>query len=212
MSYAGAANAVGGLIQSVGAQQSQRAMFNTFQDEIDKQNAFRMQGTSAFNQAIPGMGYEAAQQQLAAGRDRRNVAYGNILGMNTGVGNTPYSAADMLRLNLLGQRKAATGAYSDWELNQSIDRIRLNEQLNKIANFAHGQAQVFPYEMFQAQHKGDEIEFWGKLISSLGGASPNWNPQTPPNYGQGPIQGMSGGGMSPYLGDVNINPDLAPIA
>jgi hypothetical protein len=117
--------------------------------------------------------------------------YGDVMDRSLGVGSTPFSAADHGRLNLLGNARANVGAYSDWQLNQAINQIKLREQLNKISNFAQGTAQVFPYRMYNAQHSMDELDFWGKTISSIGSggagmtASAPQMPQQPQMYGTG---------------------------
>lgn len=217
MSYVGAAaNLVGGVIQSVAATKAQKEMFKEFKREQDRQSKFQQRATKNFNPALQQMGVETARQQMAAGQTNREEMYNNLVVPNVvGVANPdPQTAA---YLQGLGHNRAVLGSYGDWQLEQAINNIRTNEILNKISNFAGGSAQVFPYRMYQAQHSGDELAFWGKLISSIGGSGGSWMDTSSPQgqyFGPGQGGGGTGGGYnwgytspsgSTYLNVPNMN-------
>src|SRR5206468_2038209 len=72
-----------------------------------------------------------------------------------------------------GMQRSKVGSVNDWQLDQMINRIRTQQDLDKISNFARGTSQIFPYRMYEAQHSMDELAFWGNLISSIGGGGGN---------------------------------------
>lgn len=175
MSGAGAAaGVVGGFMQSVAATMESRAMFQAFQAELARQHGYNDQAYGAFQQSLPGQGSEAAQTQIGAGQTQRESDYGQLENSSLlagGGGQAGGSATDKAALQLSGAARARVGGYGDWKVNQMIDSIRTKDTLDKISNFAGGTASVFPYRMYAAQHSQDELDMWGKAISSIGGGS-----------------------------------------
>jgi len=185
------ANVVGGLMQSVAATMAKHAQEKEFAREIQRQQRYRNEAFNVFQPAVQQGGVETARQEIAAGAQNRNNAYSQVGQSQFGIGGGP-TARDKASYGLLGQNRAQLGGYSDWALNRMIANIRTQDELNRISNFAGGQAQVFPAMMEQAGHSGDQLAFWGALISSLGSGAGSFVPQSKP---AGNIYGSAFGGQ-----------------
>lgn len=175
MGVGAAANVVGGLIQSVAASKAAKNMEKEFQHELNRQAKFSNEATTKFQGGLEGRSAETAEDQIDSGRKGRIASYDAILNAPFGIGSVGPTSADRAFLNLTGQSRAALGGYSDWQLDQLISNIRLNEELSRISNFAGGTASVFPYRMQDAQHSMDELAFLGQLVSSIGGSAGDWS-------------------------------------
>ena len=207
------ANVVGGLMQSVAATMAKHAQEAEFAREIQRQQRYRNEAFNTFQPHVQTLGVETARPEIAQGAQNRESAYGKIGETKFGTQGGP-SARDKAQYGLLGQQRAQLGGYSDWALNRMIANIRTQDELNRISNFAGGTAQVFPYKMEEAGHKGDELAFWGSLIASLGSGAGSFLPSggsptaqqgsafggqgSPPNTGFGVPQGFG----SQYAGQV----------
>lgn len=206
MSYIGAgASMLGGIMQSIAASQEQKAMFDAFNKEQGRQRGFSDQATATWMPSLFSMSAENAGKERAAGEAARLGAYSDIGNIPLSTTSTPYGLAgsDKARLGLEAVPRAAVGGLTDWQLDRAINNIRTNQELRKISDTAAGQANVFPYRMYQAQHSMDELAFWGQLIASLGGGASSYansfggsGPQT--GYMQGnPGMGYNWGYQSP---------------
>ena len=196
-------NIVGGLMQSIAAGMANRAMSKQFQRELERQQAHRNQAFGTFETATPFRGVETAGQQIQQGAANREQAYHDISQAPLSIGGAQPTGRDQARYDLQGKSRANLGGYSDWALNQMISNIRTQDELNKITNFAAGDASVFPYRMYEAQHKGDELAFWGSLISSIGGGAGSF--LNSGGQGGGPPFGSiyQGAGGNPYMSVPN---------
>ncbi len=201
------ASVVGGGLQAIAASQEQQAMMHAFQDEINRQQGFTRQAWGSFRPSLDQMSEETAQKQLSQGAQEREAGYGSINKTPLRLGSSGFDPRDLLNLQMQGQSRAKVGAYSDWQLNQAIDRIRNRQALDKISSFARGEAGVFPYRMNQAQHSADELDFWGKTISSIGGGSPWQGGGSPPMGGV-----MAGGGGVGGMGGTGLDFGMGPIS
>lgn len=190
------ANVVGGAIQSIAAGLENRSMGHTFADEGRRQRNFSGQEWQTFMPELGRMGIENANTELGQGAAQRMAAYGSANGAPLIAGQGMGTAGDQARLALEGQARAQMGSYSDYSLNQQIDKIRTQQALNQISQQAQGSAQMLPYRMYQAQHSQDVLDFIGKAISSIGSGGSPMTTSGPPGGGQGGGFGMNGvGGM-----------------
>lgn len=189
-----AANVAGGAIQAAAASRANRSMFNTFQDEINRQNMYGAQEWRDWSQALPLAGSEEANRQLDLGTQQRIAGYDAAQGSPLmAAGHQPglNTAADSVRLGLENHARAKMGAYGDWTLNQQINKIKTQQALNYISQKAQGDAAVFPFQMYQAQHSMDELAALGAMISSIGGGSSPMQSSQPPMQGGQTITGFN---------------------
>jgi hypothetical protein len=208
-----AANVVGGLLQSVAASMAKRAQEQEFSREIQRQQRLRNEAFGTFQPSLQTRGVETARSQIAEGAQKREAFYDKVGQTRLGLGEGP-TKRDKGLYDLLGRTRANLQGYSDWALDQLISNIRTQDELNRIASFASGEAGVFPFRMEEAGHAGDELAFWGALISSLGGGASSFIPQgtstrntrgsafggqgSPPNTGFGVPYDFT----SPFVGQV----------
>jgi hypothetical protein len=194
MGIGAGANLVGGLMQSIAASKAQQEMGDAFLREMQQQQKFRNQAFGTFQEAVPQRGVETAQDQIAQGAQHRQDVYAqNTSPLGFGAGPT---ARDQAATGIAGALRGKLGGYSDWSLNQAISNIRTQDELNRITQQAGGQAQIFPYKMYDAQHSADQLAFWGSLISSIGSGAGSFLPSGGPPVGGGAGQyGSAFGGQ-----------------
>lgn len=193
------ANIVGGAIQSIAAGLENRSMGHTFNDEGRRQRNFSGQEWQTFMPELGRMGIENTNTELGQGAAQRMAAYGSANGAPLIAGQGMGTAGDQARLALEGQARAQMGSYSDYSLNQQIDKIRTQQALNQISQQAQGSAQMLPYRMYQAQHSQDVLDFIGKAISSIGSGGSPLSTSGPPQTqsgGMGQLQGPLMDGQS----------------
>jgi hypothetical protein len=180
-------NVLGGFIQAIANEAESQNMFRAYQDELKRQGVYQQQATQATNQNITDSSSQNAQQYMNRGIGQREAAYGALGNVplsvsGTGDESSAYKALDTANYNQRGQERAKLGGYADWQQQQNVNNQGTQRQLNQISNFAGGlQNNVFPYQMYQAQHGEDEAKFWGQVISSMGGLIGNYvQANTPP--------------------------------
>lgn len=180
-----AASVVGSIVQMIAARRANEEMNRAFRLEQSQQEGFRNQAFSGLERSLPGQGVEAARTQIGQGQQRRQQAYERINTAPLGIGGQGQTTRDKAQYSMRGEARGKLGGYSDWQLNQAINKIRTQDELNKISSFSGGQAQVFPYLMQDAQHSQDSLAGIGQLIASIGGsagalgASSPWSNYTP---------------------------------
>lgn len=178
--YGAIAQAGGGIIQSVAASLAQKAMEEAFRKQLELQEGYRNQAFGVFQPALQQRGVETARKQIGEGSQNRQGFYQKV-------GQAPLALKggqnqrDKANYALQGQVRGQVGGYSDWAINQMINNIRAQDAINKISNFAGGDAQVFPYQLQEAQHSQDELAAFGGMLSGLGGAASSYG-----NYFQQP--------------------------
>jgi hypothetical protein len=214
--YGAIAGWVGSAMQAIAAAQAQREMFSQFNKEMHRQGQYGHQARDLWNTNVQDAGYEGLQSSMQKNQAERQQLYSNIE-------NTPLAPGaqenGMARAaaDLQGVNRAKLGAYGDWSTEQGIGNLHAQQGLDKITNFAGGDASVFPYRMDKAQHSMDELKFWGELVSSLGGASGsmdmsfmNSSPKFSTHPGQ-PGYGLDAPQTSPYMQYSNpIYPQVDP--
>lgn len=169
--YGAAVAALGGILQSVAAEQAQEKANQVFQDMMMRQQHLGQQSYEAWQNNLKGMGVETARQQIAQGSVDRQKLYGELQGSASSATGPGLSARDSAFGQSSGQVRGQLGGYSDWELLQHLSSIRTQNELNKISNFSRGWASVLPLQLQDAQHSQDELAFWGNLLSSVGGGA-----------------------------------------
>ncbi len=228
-----ATNIVGGEIQGWAALLDKWAMQKKFQQEAAAQAAYRQQGLNVLEDhhdplygtplgiregvsgamlpgAISQSSAGAMQRGVAEGAAMRNQAYGNIAKVPLGTGFSQQSkynpGADDAYTRMIGGARANLGGYSDWAIQQSINNLRNQQALNQISNFAGGQSRnVFPLQMYSAQHSHDDMAAIGQAISSIGGAAGNYmqlygQQPTTPGYSPQYVNAGGYGGPAAFSG------------
>ncbi len=192
-------------------------MADAYDKEVKRQNEFRKQATGEFNLRVPQASAATAQQQIGAGRDSRAAQYNAIQGIP--LASTGPSGGDPRRqaaaAALMGGNRAALGGYSDWALQQSIANINTQRQLNQISDAAGGQARVYPYRAYEAQHSWDALKQAGQAISGLGGSGGDMfggaNQPQNPNLATGGAYQQQGFNQGYFpQGDYNMMPAVDP--
>lgn len=187
------ANQAGGVLY--GTPPSGRVIGGTGTLNVQPNNPSLTNDLGAIGQSTP----EYARGQIQQGAANRRQAYSDIANVPLGGGFSAQShynpGADNAYLGLVGDARARLGGYSDWALQQSINNLRNQQALNQVSSFAGGQAKnVFPLQMYAAQHANDALAAVGQAISSIGGAAGNYaqlydsGPSTPSysTFGSGP--------------------------
>jgi len=192
MGYGAALAAVGGALQTVAAEQAQEAMNRQFANMLARQQRYAQQSFGTLEGALPGMGVEAARDQMAQGQAQREKLYGELMNSPTSATGPTSSARDTAFGKSSGEVRAKLGSYSDWELMQHINNIKTQNELNKISNFSQGWSSLLPLQLNQAQHSQDELAFFGSLLSSVGGGAASFG-------------SLYGGGQSAQPQTYNLN-------
>lgn len=189
----------GGVIESVAASRAAQEMRDETGREIRRQSKYRNQGFSELGQVIPTQGVESARQAIADNAGKRTEKYASANEQKFDTTGGGPSERDKVAIGLSGSARANLGAYSDWQLNQMIKRIRLQEKLNKISSFSGGEAQIFPSRLSDAQHSQDELGAFGAFLGSAGGAGSSYaayakqNPNVATAYNKGYDYSPQGG-------------------
>lgn len=212
MSYIGAgASVVGGIMQSIAATQENKAMMAAFQQELKNQLGFQDQAYGSWMGGLPAQGAEAAGKAIDTGASKAQGVYSQVNSMpliaGGGSGSSPesgaYASTDKAALGQEGAVRSRIGGMSDWQLGKAINDIKTRDAINRVNFRSQGDAQVFPYKMYAAQHSQDELDFWGKTISSIGGGGGSgMSASQPPSMSQ--MQGSANpmlldGGTGMYM-------------
>ena len=188
-----AAAAAGTGMQMAAASEDRAAMAAAQQAELARQKGYQSEADATFKKSLKESAPESAAGQLDKAAADRAAHYQEIesstIGTplptrpsgNTVVGQpgtnggsaTARASADAARTasawsDLGNAAQSRLGSYGDWGLTQSIKNARANQDLAITSNLARGSAEVLPYEMQAAQHKGDALASWGSLVSALG--------------------------------------------
>lgn len=186
-----ALSAAGAGMQMAGNARSKSAMNDAQNAELLRQKKFQQEADASFQQNVERSRRTTAEAEQEAGADRR-LAEAAALEL-TGAGMAapitapasgsanPNSAAAAAQRSatatraagsawsrLVGNAKARLGGGDDWQLAQAIGNNRTNLDLGITANQARGSAALLPYEMEEAQHRGDALRGWGQLVGALG--------------------------------------------
>jgi len=194
----------GGVIESVAASRAAQEMRDETAREIRRQTKYRNEGFSALGATIPSQGVESARESIADNTAKREGKYQDANQRKFDTTGSGPSQRDQMAIGMSGSARANLGAYSDWQLNQMIKRIRLQEKLNKISSFSGGEAQIFPSRLSDAQHSQDELGAFGAFLGAAGGAGSSYaayakqNPNVATDYNKGYD-------YTPQEGQINTN-------
>jgi len=189
--YMQALQIAGGVIESIAASRAAQEMRDETAREIRRQGKYRNQGFSELGQVIPTQGVESARQSISENAGKRTEKYASANEQKFDTSGNGPTDRDKVAIGMSGAARANLGAYSDWQLNQMIKRIRLQEKLNKISSFSGGEAQIFPSRLSDAQHSQDELGAFGAFLGSVGGAGSSYaayarqNPSVASDYSKG---------------------------
>lgn len=216
MGISAGTNVVGGELQGWAALLDKWNMQKTYENEARQQAAFRDQAMQQFGRGVRQSTPARAEGYIGQGANLRQQEYSKLGQVPLGSGFSPMSgyksSPDDAYLSLVGGARANLGGYSDWAVQQAINNIRNQQALNQITSFAGGQAKnVFPLQMYKAQHSNDALAAIGQAIQSIGGAAGNYAQlygQTPPAPSYQAVQSgnmlgpsvWSGYGTTPPLG------------
>jgi hypothetical protein len=165
-----AGNAVNAPFQLAAAIQSRRAMNDALNISESQQRAYQAAALANQGAQVIATGPESFNRTLQSGAADRMAGYNQLY--NTQMGfpqsnrNVASSARDASMNSQLGQNRANLGAYGDAAMQQWLANQEAARRLEKLVSFAGGQASVLPYQMYEAQHKGDDIAALGQLLSS----------------------------------------------
>lgn len=168
-----ATNIIGSEMERWAAILTADAMNKQFNQQMKLQNTFRNQGMSLMGQYAPKLGSEQASKDMATGAANRTANYKDIQARSLGLGEGG-DAATNAQLAQQGTERARLGSYGDWQTQQSSRASDFQTGQNRIASRASGAAQVFPYQMSNAQHGMDWLNMLGEMIKGVGGGSANF--------------------------------------
>lgn len=211
MAWAGmAANIVGGELQGWAAVLERNAMFDRFKQQQAQQQEFRQRGENLFNTFTQNQGADFAKTDLKKSAADRANQYADVLGVPMAI-SLPYQESrspkrDVAWANMRAGQRATIGSYGDWALHRTLNDIQNREAIRMLTDQAAGQASLFPYQMYQAQHSQDTLAMIGAAISSIGGGAANYA-----QYAQGPQQAQQGPqGPYPTPGNSSFDPSRGP--
>jgi len=161
---------ISGVINSIAGLMSQQAMTGAIRNQLAQQGKFQDQSMGVFSSALPNWSAQTAQEQTAAGSQHRQEVYGMVNAMPSSVnsGARGPTGRDQAATRMAGERMAGNSGYSDWQLEQMINKFKMQDELNRIASRAEGQLGLFPYQMQSAQHSGDWLGMIGGLMQGMG--------------------------------------------
>lgn len=170
MSVGSAAGIVGQDIQGWASVLDKWAMQDAYANQIGLQQGYSNQALGNFNTNLPQFGADAARQQIGTGATDRLAQYQKTQQVPLSPTGQKTSGMVPASLNVTNRAAANYGGYGNWLFNEGQNQIGQQRLLNQIVSFAKGQANVFPYTMYEAQHSMDALTDFGKAISSLGGS------------------------------------------
>lgn len=179
----------GGIMQAIAAGLAKRKMQQQFQSELNKQRGFQQQAFGDFSTALPAFGAEQAQRDIGSSVTQRLGDYGRVEAAPMATGAPPASAIERAMIGRGNEASAGYRGYADWQKNVGTREQDLSNILARIMFRSRGQANVFPYQMYDAQHRYDWLQVLGQLVSAAGGAASSFD-----------TGGPSGGGMTNYYG------------
>ena len=175
-------NAFGGILNSVATMLAQDAMKNAISDQLAKQKGYANESMGVFSGLLPKLSAETAAGAIQKGSEHRQSVYSTATSTPASISKGPkMTKRDEGAVAMQGQQLANLSGYSDWQLGQMIDKIRAQEQLNRVYSLAGGQLSLLPYQMNDAQHSMDWLSALGGATSSAGNVVGMWDFLKQPN-------------------------------
>jgi len=162
--------------------ESQRAMNDAANAELQRQQAYAAQGRKVFNQSLGQSTPQAVQQQMAKGAENAAQEYAKLqqnqppalgLGVDT-MGQNPFlaqtqNAITQGQLQNTNAANAQLQGYGASDVAQAIKDLQARTQLGQIGSFAQGSENILPLEMQQAQGSHAWESGLGSLLGTAGG-------------------------------------------
>lgn len=170
MGYYGIAlQAAGAIIQAVAAQKASENMEKELRRKRESSAAVAKRAMDSWKELVSGSGYAQSQLDLERNAAERVAVNDSMAGMSFQGGETPIGdRRDAQVARQRGTMVARVNAYDDTMLDKAIRELRAQEKLTKIENFETGSLQVYPYQIYDAQHSADKMAKAGKMVSSAG--------------------------------------------
>lgn len=172
----------GTAMQFEGAAQSQRAMNERMQQELQRQQGFQNKGQSIFAKSLTESTPVSREKQIAQGQQQAAQNYAKLGSLPLGgdvVSAMPISDKTIQQnvADYTGPRQAA-GSYlqglGTYSTDQYVKDVLANALLGVNAGQARFSESVLPLELQQAQAKGARTAAIGKLLASLGSATSSY--------------------------------------
>lgn len=175
-----ALTAGGALASYQGKRRADRAMTSARAAERTRQEGLRQEAEGVWNGALPQMGADAAQGEMAASQARRAASEAALAGPaitlpGLSTGNRAVSDAVASESATQGARVAATGAarreldsFGDAMLGQGLVRADTGQRIGSINGMRRGSAAVLPIELQAASRRGAGLQTIGTMLSTLG--------------------------------------------
>lgn len=185
-----AATLAGTGMQIAGNQQSKSALSNARAQEVQQQQAFQQKAQAQVNQSLPQSTSQNEQGQINQGAAQRYNAFKQLqsavspnsmpaaASSPTADANSPTAQAASRAAStggawsdLQAQAQGQMGGIGDMQNQQNIKNALTMGSLGEIGTAAADQASIYPLEQQVALQKGDPLNGWGSLLSSLGSLS-----------------------------------------
>lgn len=175
--------AAGTAAQYAGAQKSKRAMDAVAAAEKLRQDKYKAESKSLFDQSLGESGADVSNQNIAAAQDKRNAATDVAVAetSDSQVGSTGGQTSRVVSdetatrteagrgvASIYSKNKNAINAFNDVGVNDAIRNARYLQDQSRIANFMSGSAGVVPMELEAAKGKGDNLRGIGSILSTAG--------------------------------------------
>jgi hypothetical protein len=224
-------------MQIAGNALDKSALAATRAQEYQQQAGFRANAEGDVNASLDQSTPAAAQQQQQAGTANRLSMYQALKSAgapltaptetatgNSIVGGSPSSRAANVAggastawQNLAASAQAREGGQSDWENQQAVKNAVTMGKLGTIGTQASDAASIYPVEQQVAMQRGDPLNGWGQLLSTLGGLSMMGAAVMPATAAAVPTAAQMGA-LNAGLGPVNaayaatLPANLAPVS
>jgi hypothetical protein len=159
--------------------------------EQQQRSAFQSEAQGDVNQSLSQSTPAAAQQEQQAGAANRLSMYQGLKSAgaplttptktatgNAIIGGSPSTQAATVAggasnawPTLAAGAQAREGGQSDWQTQQGVKNAVTMGKLGAIGTQASDAASIYPLEQQVALQKGDQLNGWGQLLSTLGGLS-----------------------------------------
>ncbi len=180
--------AAGTAATAYGAKQADKAEGAATSAELDRQAKLRREADAVHGNTISANGAKKTIQHMDEAAGKRTAAYQQSvadtasfapLGVSTtatGTGGNQV-VADAYRkeqqgassyVQQQGQAQSALQAFDDTMQNNAIFNANQGYDIRKLGSFMQGSANVLPYELDSAGHKGDTSKTIGGILQALG--------------------------------------------
>lgn len=179
--------AAGTTANYMAAKKSQAAMNDMQSLELERQKKHRKDSDALLGDSLKRSDADSAEGGIQDAEAKRSAEYANVLQPKT-EGGAASDLANQLGVSAnnkvisteVGSRNSAAnntnavlasamaklGGYGDNMLSTNIRNNRFLQEQQQIGNFMQGSANVLPFEMEAASHKGDGLKGVGDLLNA----------------------------------------------